>query len=827
MKRTRLTWKRPKTRRSTTKLKTNLKTSQVPSVRNTAQTGLAWQWRIAISLGVGLGVAALVLLVWWGDLFVSTRLRFTDVFYVEKEPSSQLDVVIVAVDDATLDSYGSALVSWPRRHHVTLVNILSDAGARVVAFDILFGAQPATETADPVTGQTVLAGGDPALAAAFTQAADFKTVETGDGDTNVVNTRVVLPVVGALRQASTGSIEYAEFLLPSQELREAARMLGHTNMLTDPDGSIRWLSTRVQAGDQTYLSFSLVTFMAATGATPLMLPHLVTFEDGRVITPELNIPIDDQDRMLINYFGAPDDGTFPAYSYRAVLAGEVDPAVFHDKIVLVGLMNHTGLGDMYDVPIGLDNRMMAGVEVHANALQTLLDHEPLTMQNRTSQALMIVALTLIASVLYGQAVRRWFWLALAIPGVIVGTIGGLFVYANLNAQVMDLFDALLAVVLPAPAIIVLHTGVETRLRRRAELLLDSMVAASSQRLDLEPILASIAADLRFILPRASRVEVWVWNAGTGTLDRALVDPTTTDSAAAPAHDAGTLPAIPSRRQVCRALESGQLLREDQRIAVPMRWQGQPVGVLVARTPGLLTPERRAVLRMFAWQTASIITNARLYAHARDLSDLKTRMIRMASHDLKNPLGVIVGYVELLEMEHGREPFLSELQQDYLRKMNDSAERMLTIVNEILSVERAERGLEMVSEYDLGALLLEVATFYLPQMEEKHHTFDLDMPDDFPGMSGDPGQVREALSNLLGNAIKYTPDGGEVTLRLAQHDGKARVEVRDSGVGIAEDAQARLFTPFYRVRTGATATIPGTGLGLSLVKAVIEAHDGRV
>ncbi|MEL6151872.1 MAG: HAMP domain-containing sensor histidine kinase, partial [Chloroflexota bacterium] len=211
----------------------------------------------------------------------------------------------------------------------------------------------------------------------------------------------------------------------------------------------------------------------------------------------------------------------------------------------------------------------------------------------------------------------------------------------------------------------------------------------------------------------------------------------------------------------------------------------------------------------------------------ELSQLKTRMIRIASHDLKNPLGRILGYAELMqEMVDDEEDDLTQYNY-YLSRMIHSGEDMNKIITEILDLEHLRSGNIEREPLDMINTIRDVLDRSRFDAEQKKQTLTEQLPEHLPEIMGDFTQLVQGLSNLVGNAIKYTPEGGQIDVRLYQHGDAIRFEVQDNGYGIPKEAQGRLFSEFYRVHTDNTRDIKGTGLGLSLVKAVIEAHEGRV
>jgi signal transduction histidine kinase len=216
---------------------------------------------------------------------------------------------------------------------------------------------------------------------------------------------------------------------------------------------------------------------------------------------------------------------------------------------------------------------------------------------------------------------------------------------------------------------------------------------------------------------------------------------------------------------------------------------------------------------------------RLYIRVSELEGMKTDMIRMAAHDLRNPLAQVLGFTELLLDDAGR---LSVQDVQFLQAIRQSGGKMLAIVNDVLSLERVNSNHIQLDEIvSLDALARGICESYLEDAHAKHLTYYL------IGMSipctvrGDSAYLREAMDNLIANAIKYTPAGGTITVRLELHPDTALFEVEDTGYGVPEDAQTGLFQPFYRARTEETLTIDGTGLGLHLVKHIIERHGGAV
>ncbi len=278
------------------------------------------------------------------------------------------------------------------------------------------------------------------------------------------------------------------------------------------------------------------------------------------------------------------------------------------------------------------------------------------------------------------------------------------------------------------------------------------------------------------------------------------------------------------------------------MAIPLAYRDRQIGILNLETsrPERFTPESFEFLSLVAGRIAISIDNAQLYnllndqfnslqalyARVRDLEQTKTDMIRIAAHDLRNPLSMVIGYAELLE-ETATE--LTPAQLDFIRSIVRGGQKMKKIIADILSLERIEAKInEAITEYDdLVGLTQAVCAEYLHLAAEKGLTLVTDLTGEEVIIPMDSTQIREAIDNLIGNAVKYTPAGGTITVTLTCDEHRARLTVTDTGAGIPLEQQERLFQPFYRAATEATRKAEGTGLGLHLVKKIVERHHGEI
>jgi DNA-binding response OmpR family regulator len=188
---------------------------------------------------------------------------------------------------------------------------------------------------------------------------------------------------------------------------------------------------------------------------------------------------------------------------------------------------------------------------------------------------------------------------------------------------------------------------------------------------------------------------------------------------------------------------------------------------------------------------------------------------------------IKGYVDL--MLDGEVGGRTEEQQEFLGVVGNNANRLVALIADLLDVARIEAGrveLRRVA-IDLPRLTRSVAESFRPQLEAKGQRLDLDLPADLPTVVGDPDRVTQILTNLVSNAHKYTPPGGQITVAAEPAGERVRVDVRDNGIGLSPDEQEQLFTRFYRANNRTTQEVGGSGLGLSITRSLVQMHGGDV
>jgi signal transduction histidine kinase len=213
----------------------------------------------------------------------------------------------------------------------------------------------------------------------------------------------------------------------------------------------------------------------------------------------------------------------------------------------------------------------------------------------------------------------------------------------------------------------------------------------------------------------------------------------------------------------------------------------------------------------------------LLAAEREAQRLKDEFLAMVSHELRTPLSAVVGYLELAIADTEDEDV-----RDLLRVAERNGRRLSALVRDILLVAQADAGrlgLDLRS-VPLGDLVAQAVVAAIPSAGAKDIELEQDVRAN-PWIRADSDRLGQVLDNLISNAIKFSPPGSHVRVSLDVAGPCARITVADDGPGIPPDERERLFEPFYRARQATADVVPGSGLGLAVVKAIAEAHGGEV
>jgi signal transduction histidine kinase len=210
-----------------------------------------------------------------------------------------------------------------------------------------------------------------------------------------------------------------------------------------------------------------------------------------------------------------------------------------------------------------------------------------------------------------------------------------------------------------------------------------------------------------------------------------------------------------------------------------------------------------------------------------MDKLRSDFLSMVSHELKSPLSSLL--MQISVVLDGLAGELNSKQSGLLGKAKEKTKGMITLVNDILDYRRIEEGksIQKIESLDLTEILQHTAELMRLSAEEKDISITCEVADQIPAFSGDRGGVEAIFVNLISNAVKYTPKGGNVSVGLDKVGRDIWFKVVDNGVGIPPEDLDRIFEKFYRIKTEETRSISGSGLGLSIVKGIVDAHNGSI
>jgi PAS domain S-box-containing protein len=208
---------------------------------------------------------------------------------------------------------------------------------------------------------------------------------------------------------------------------------------------------------------------------------------------------------------------------------------------------------------------------------------------------------------------------------------------------------------------------------------------------------------------------------------------------------------------------------------------------------------------------------------KEADQLKDELVSTVSHELRTPLTSLRGFAELML----KKEFPREKQKEFLAIIHNESVRLTNLINDFLDLQRIESGRQ---EYhfegcSLPALLHESVAIFSGGKE--HRPFHLILPPQLPMVRADRERIQQVLANLFSNAVKFSPEGSAISVGAQVRDGETVVWVKDQGLGIPQEALPKLFSKFFRVDNQDTRTIGGTGLGLALIKKIVEEHTGKV
>ncbi|UCB43241.1 MAG: adenylate/guanylate cyclase domain-containing protein [Dehalococcoidales bacterium] len=348
-------------------------------------------------LGLGGGLTLFFTLV---QPFYTANLWLSDQLFLAEDPSP--NIVIVGIDDTTLNLYGERLTEWSRSRHAQAVNNLKEAGAQTIGFDVLFAG---SSQDDEILAAAIHAAGNVVLAMVGTEALGL----TEEG------------------------VAYQQFLFPTALLEESSRNIGHANITPDRDGTVRYVPLVItDSAGRVYPAFSLAVLHTHFNIT---LPEEYVPVDSAIYAVARAITVDSSLRLRVNF--SVDDNSRPYISYADVIEGNFDHSIVRNKMVLVG-MTATGEVDAWKVPTSAGK--VPGVFIHADAMDTILNERYLTEADTGTMLLITLLLALIAALVLPRLRLLW-------GGVLTVVLLGGFLVASFflfdSGYIMDLLYPIL------------------------------------------------------------------------------------------------------------------------------------------------------------------------------------------------------------------------------------------------------------------------------------------------------------------------------------------------------------------------------------------------
>lgn len=741
-----------------------------------------------------------MLIEWWAVLAVATlaivgislvsppvradNLVYDLVLRLNPPPAGQR-VLIVAIDNQSQAEIGRW--PWNREVHARLIDQLDRAGAEAIGYDVLF-PEPAAPAADDALAAALARSGKVVLAS-------YIEVPGPNG-------------APALR------------VPPAPALAAAARASGHVTTRPDRDGVVRGIDilSDTEGRRDRHMSESLAALVQGDMSL-LSAP-----------APAPDAPVYARSRNLIPFAGP--SGSYPQLSFVDVLEGRVPAEVIRGRIILVGA-TAAGMGDRFSTPMSGTLETMAGVELHANYVDSLLSDRmirPVTGVVWLFYSLLPVWALMMSLLFLGPRINLWLGIALALAVFLVTTVAlavfriwlppalaliaiGL-IYPLWGWRRLDIASRYMVAelrelrsepdVLPRQRqilqgdpvekqIVLMHEAIRDvrDLRQFIAQSLDSLPdAAVVSDLEGQVLIANDAADALF----AARLAGNLIGRPLSDLFRALdFDPRLPDPRAVEllaAMQARTLP--PDGGYETRLADGTSL---EVRVAFFTDAEGRPLGWI---------------------SRFADITELR--ASERQREDA----LRLLTHDMRAPQASILA---VLEAEGHKVP------PELARRLERYAHQTLSLADDFVHLARAESGRYVAEGFNLSEAVLDAVDDLWPLADAKRIRIVSEVPEEEAWVTGDRALLTRAVTNLIGNAIKYSDERTRVEARVRVTERQVIAEIADEGRGIAAEDLGKLFEPFRRLAppegAPAAAAAPGAGLGLAFVKAVVERHRGRV
>ncbi len=744
------------------------------------------------------------------------------------------EVVIVAIDDASVKRFGR--FPWPRRVMAQALQKISEARPRVIALHLLY-ADSTNEEDDAALAQAIKRAG-------------------------------VVVVAAQLEKAPGGGAEWAR---PLPAIERAAAAVGHGNVLTDLDGVARALPLRkIDDEGNALWAVALEAIRVGDGLRPdeprdapegvkigsRLIPVETEAESGALSTSEAEDSPQTYraDLMAIDYVGPAGSFADRTVSVADVIDGRVDPAKFDGKYVLIG-STLAAMSDRVASPFGGRNGPpTSGVEVSANAITTILRSRfyretpdwAAAMLAAMLAAIVIGALNLaqgklefvkqvaalagIAGLALGSsyfAFARWLvtppiiplMASLVVAAPLALLARSLTISASLDERIAEMTRESARL---SPFAIEDKAGAPERgwrwpawrplgaaRKARALAALQERLLTRTQFVDraLQSVedgllIADAAGRIAFANPRAAKI--------LGLPERALIGCNLFDRLNEIEYGADK---PPSDRTISRLLDDGVAIEREIVVGTPEpRYYTLRMAAVIADSSGSCAP-----LGVVA--TLSDITKQ------RELQRMQNDVMRLVTHEMKTPLTAIKGMSEVM-MKFDPD---AQKRREMCAAINEATQRMTRMIDDYLDLTRLESGARALRPafHRVESLIEQTLLLLEPVAARRGVKLIRKFAPDLPPTLLDADLLARALTNLVANAIKYSPEGAEVTISARAGEENFFIDVADRGCGIPPEYRTSVFEKFFRVPRVEDAETPGTGLGLALVREIAELHGGRV
>jgi signal transduction histidine kinase len=747
------------------------------------------------------------------------------------------DVVIVAIDDESLRRLGQW--PWPRAVMAQTLDRIASSKPRAIGLDVIY-AEPSTLLDDERLASAIARSG-----------------------------RVVLPAQ-LIETAREGLVPSTVWMRPLPKLEQASAAVGHAHVSPDVDGMLRSIQLSKADDEANRLwafGFEVVRIGERIESNEIeeredllrMGAYVIPLRNSEPVALQNELRVVRPNEALLNYVGPA--GSFHSYSLADVLDGALPSSAFEDKIVLIGAvapsMGDTRVSPFMHYAAGdrQAGQEMPGIEIHANLINTIRQRLWLR-QVSEGTSFLAALLVMFVSMVVVRMLDGWRQIA-SLGVLLMGIVGGSYVGFARYQVVAPLAPMLTGFVVVVPLMLNRTLSASRELDRKLARLLSTQTgflldeaAKDSPSLHGRSLPRTFEWKLRALdgiterlLARMSFMNLVLTSMGEGVVvsDRqGRIVFANREAASALGEDLENIiradfdealisRSIVKRSEVERAyakINSGSVFEKEFTLAGgEARHYLLHLSAIFAEAVPNGNDRSGTIARLEPEVPIGTVALFSDITKRAELERVKAATLQLVSHELRTPLTSIQGLSDVLL----KFSVPTNETREMLDTIHTEAVRLSETINRYLDLTRLESGVQplKLERVPPAQLVDECVRALAPVAAEKGVTFVCSIPDDFPSLNVDAQLFTLAINNLLSNAVKYGPGGSEILIR-AELDGRAvRLSVRDHGPGIPLEEREHIFEKFYRLNRETSSGVVGTGLGLSLVKEIVEKHGGRV